>query len=138
MKKIFFAALLLTTSLFAEINWQSSYEEAQKKAKELKRPILVLLVSEHCRWCRKLESETLANPDVENFINRRFVPILVDRERDSYPDFIKSKYVPTTFFLTPGGEMLIKPVPGYWDPYDYMSDLKLAVRVFKRSRALHR
>ncbi|WP_457593130.1 thioredoxin family protein [Hydrogenimonas sp.] len=136
MKKFLFAALLFTTSLFAEIEWQSSYEAALEKAKEVNKPILVLLVSEHCRWCHKLQERTLKNPDVENFINRRFIPLLVNRDKGGYPAFIKSKYVPTTFYISPDEKMLIKPVAGYWEPYDYMSDLKLAVRVFKKSRAL--
>ncbi len=136
MKKILFAIVLLATSLFAEIEWRNSYEEALKKARELNRPLLVLVVSEHCRWCHKLQNETLADPAVENYINRRFVAFLVDREKGEYPSFIKAKYVPTTFYITPDERMIIKPVEGYWDATDYMSDLRLAVRVFKKSRAL--
>ncbi len=138
MKKVFVAILLLATSLFAEIGWYTSYESALKRAKELDRPMLVLLVSEECRWCRKLENVTLKNPDVENFVNGRFVPLLLHRGEGEYPSFIRSRYVPTTFYITPEEKMLIKPVEGYWDPYDYMSDLKLAVRVFKKSRSLRR
>ncbi len=136
MKKILFTALLLATSLFAEIEWQSSYEQALKKAKELNRPILVLVVSEHCKWCHKLQNETLADPSVENYINRRFVAFLVDREKGKYPSFIKAKFVPTTFYITPDEKLLVRPVEGYWPPFDYMSDLKLALRVFKKSQAL--
>ncbi len=138
MKKITILTILLATSLFAQIEWVNSYDKALKKSKELNRPMLILVVSEHCRWCHKLKKTTLANPDVENFINRRFVPLLLDREKDAYPSFIKARYVPTTFYVTPDEKMLIKPVEGYWDPYDYMSDLKLAVRVFKRSQAHRR
>ncbi len=136
MKKILFTVLLLATSLFAEIEWQSSYEQALKKAKELNRPILVLVVSEHCKWCHKLQDETLADPAVENYINRRFVAFLVDREKGKYPSYIKAKYVPTTFYITPDEKMIIKPVEGYWNATDYMSDLRLVLRVFKKSRAL--
>ncbi len=135
MKRLF-AVLLLATSLFAEIEWHGSYEEALKKAKELNRPLLVLVVSEHCRWCHKLQDETLADPAVENYINRRFVAFLVDREKGKYPSYIKAKYVPTTFYITPDEKMIIKPVEGYWDAADYMSDLRLVVRLFKKSRAL--
>ncbi len=136
MKKILFTVLLLATSLFAEIEWQSSYEQALKKAKELNRPILVLVVSEHCKWCHKLQDETLADPAVENYINRRFVAFLVDREKGKYPSYIKAKYVPTTFYITPDEKMIIKPVEGYWNATDYMSDLRLVLRVFKKRRAL--
>ncbi|MCF6200965.1 MAG: DUF255 domain-containing protein [Hydrogenimonas sp.] len=138
MKRTVITAIFLATSLFAQIEWEGSYESALKRAKEQGKPMLILVVSEHCRWCHKLEEETLADPNVENFINRRFVPLLLDREKDSYPSFIKARAVPTTIYLTPDEKMLIKPVEGYWDPLDYMSDLKLAVRVFKRAQALGR
>ncbi len=135
MKKILFATLLLATSLFAQIEWESSYEEALKKSKEQGRPMLVLMVSEHCRWCHKLKEKTLKDPEVENYIERRFIPLLLDREKSEYPSYIKAKYVPTTFYISPEEKFIIKPVAGYWEPYDYMSDLRLALRVFKKSRA---
>jgi uncharacterized protein YyaL (SSP411 family) len=97
--------------------------------------MMVLLVSHTCRWCRKLENRTLQNPEVSAYVNRHFVPVLIYREDGGFPDFIRSPLVPTTFFLTPDEKNLVKPVMGYWEPMDYMTDLKMAVERFKKRRA---
>ncbi len=135
MKKVLFTLLILSTALFSEIKWQSSYETAIKKARQLDRPVLAVLVSKHCRWCKKLEQRTLADPKIEEFINTHFVPVILVREEGGYPDYIKSRYVPATFYITPQEKFLMKPVAGYWEPYDYMSDLELADRIFKKTKS---
>ncbi len=130
--------LLLTFAagmLMAEIVWQPSYKVAQAEAKKENKPMMVLLVSHTCRWCRRLENRTLENPEVAAFVRKHFVPVIVYREDRNFPDFITSSMVPTTFFLTPEGKNIIKPVVGYWEPMDYMTDLKMAAKKFKKRQA---
>ena len=135
MKKVIL--LLLTAGmLMAEIVWQPSYRAAQEEAKRQNKPMLVILVSHSCRWCQRLKNRTLQNPRIVDFVNENFVPVVVYREDGGYPeDVIRSGLVPTTFFLTPEGKPFMKPAPGYWEPYDYISDLRLAVKKFKTLQA---
>jgi uncharacterized protein YyaL (SSP411 family) len=137
MKKILFFILLTAGILLAEVNWQPDYASAKAQAQKSGKPMMVLLVSHTCRWCRKLENRTLQNPEVSEFINSRFVPVLVYRGDGGFPDFIHASMVPTTFFLTPDEKMIIHPVTGYWEPSDYMSDLKLALKKFKKLQSPH-
>ncbi len=123
---------MLASVLMAEVVWQPSYRSAKEEAQKQNRPMLVILVSHTCRWCRKLENRTLQNPEVVEYINGHFVPVLVYREDRNFPDFISSSLVPTTFFLTPDEKNIIKPAVGYWEPEDYMSDLVLAVKKFSK------
>jgi len=122
----------------AEVNWQPDYRSAKVEAQKTGKPMLVLLVSHTCRWCRKLENRTLQNPRVVDYINQHFVSVIVyredrgDDENPAYPDFIESSMVPATFFLTPDEETIIQPSIGYWEPEDYMSDLTMAIRQFKK------
>ncbi len=138
MKKLILL-LLSVGLLMAEVEWRPSYDQAQAEAKKAQRPILVLLVSHTCHWCRKLENRTLQNPEVVEFINTHFVPVLVYREDGGYPDTIHSSLVPTTFYLTPEGKYLLNPkrTMGYMEPMDYMSDMKLALKKFNTHRAPH-
>ena len=131
--------LMLTAGmLMAEILWQPSYQAAQEEAKRENKPMLVILVSHTCRWCRRLENRTLQNPEIIDFVNANFVPVIVYREDGGYPqNVIHSGYVPTTFFLTPEGKPFMKPSTGYWEPYDYISDLRLAAKKFKKLQAPH-
>ncbi|WP_201352697.1 thioredoxin family protein [Hydrogenimonas urashimensis] len=136
LKKSVALILLASSLLMGEILWQPSYRQAREEAVKTKRPMMVILVSHTCRWCRKLESRTLNNPQVVDFVNDNFVPVIVYREEGNYPqERIHSPYVPATFFLTPDGKEIMKPTVGYWEPHDYMSDLVMAARKFKTLRS---
>ena len=134
MKKIVLTIFALASLLMAEVNWQPNYNTAKEEAKKSEKPMLVILVSHTCRWCRKLENRTLQNPKVVDYVNKFFVPVIVYREEGDYPDFIRSSMIPTTFFLTPNEKMIIQPSVGYWEPIDYMSDLTLAIKKFKKEK----
>jgi len=121
--------------LMAEIAWQPSFEAARAEARKENKPMMVLLVSHTCRWCRRLENRTLENPEVAAYVRKHFVPVIVYREEGNFPDTITSAVVPTTFFLTPEGKNIVKPVVGYWEPMEYMTDLKEATARFKRRKA---
>ena len=135
MRKILLLLPLLSAFLMAEVTWQPNYAAAKARALKSGKPMMVLLVSHTCHWCRKLENRTLENEEVSAFVNSYFVPVLVFREDGGFPSFIHARMVPTTFFLTPEEKMIIRPVTGYWEPEDYMSDLKMAAKRFKRIRA---
>ena len=43
-------------------------------------PLLVLVGFASCHWCHVLARETFRDPDAAELINRRFVPVVVDRQ----------------------------------------------------------
>lgn len=134
MKRVFLAVFTLVSLLMAEVNWQPNYNAAKAEAKKSGKPMLVILVSHTCRWCRKLENRTLQNPKVVDYVNKFFVPVIVYRGEGDYPDFIRSSMIPTTFFLTPNEKMIMQPSVGYWEPVDYMSDLRMAIKKFTKEK----
>ena len=132
MKRIVLAMFALVSLSLAEINWQPNYTTAKAIAQKSGKPMLVILVSHTCRWCRKLENRTLQNPKVVDYINRFFVPVIAYRGEGNFPGFIHSSMIPTTFFLTPDEKNIMQPTVGYWEPIDYMSDLTMAIKKFKK------
>jgi len=64
MKKIVLLALLMASLFGAEIAWQETFALAQAKAKKESKPMMVVITSEQCRWCRKLEATTLSDEDI--------------------------------------------------------------------------
>ena len=124
---------LITGMLMAEILWQPSYRQAKEEAVKEGKPMMVILVSHTCRWCRRLESRTLNNPKVVEYVNEHFVPVIVYRGEGNFPDFIRSAYVPTTFFLSPDEKFLTKPWRGYQEPNEFLYDLKEAWKAFEAS-----
>ncbi len=124
MKKIFILMSLSLFSLYAaELDWAGSYKEAVAKAVEQKKSVMLLVTTETCRWCRKLESTTLKDENIVARLHKDYVSVHVTRDVDDYPCHLKVKGVPTTFFLDVSGKPLIKKVVGYWNVEDYLSFL---------------
>jgi len=124
MKKIL---LLLSLSIFSlcamELNWAETYQEALVKAKAENKNIMLLITSHTCRWCRKLESETLTNEEVITRMNKDYISVHVTRGEDDYPQELVAPGVPATYFLDNEGNPIIRKVMGYWNVEDYSSFL---------------
>lgn len=131
MKKIILLTLLMANLFAGEIAWNDTFAAAQAKAKKESKPMMVLITSEQCRWCRKLEATTLSDDEVISKINTRFVPVHVTRDKSIYPRTLTAKMVPMSYFLDGNGKILYS-IPGYWTVEDYQSILDDALRKTKK------
>lgn len=131
MKKIVLLAFLMVNLFAAEIAWNDTYEQAQAKAKKESKPLLVLITSEQCRWCRKFEATTLQDEDVISKLNSKFVTVHVTRDKSVYPKNLSAKMVPMNYFLDSNGKVIYS-MPGYWPVEDYQSILDDALLKYKK------
>lgn len=122
MKMIFIALLAALSLNGAEIDWAHSYAEAQERANKEQKNILLLITTESCRWCRRLESTTLKDEDVVKRINAEYVAVHVTRGKDEYPEDLVARRVPMSYFLKADGEV-IHDMMGFWNVEDYLSVL---------------
>jgi uncharacterized protein YyaL (SSP411 family) len=113
---------LLSGAFAAQIDWSDSYAAACRKAAETHKNVLLLITTESCGWCRRLERTTLREDAVVAKINANFVAVHVTRGRDDYPKSLKAKMVPMSYFLHPDGSVFYR-MPGYWTSEDYLSIL---------------
>lgn len=132
MKKILLACLLVMSTFGAEVQWNDSYEQALAKAKKESKPLLVLITSETCRWCRKLESTTLQDDAIVLRINTKFQAVNVTKEKSIYPKELTAKMVPMSYFIDPKTGKVLYSIPGYWGIEDYNSILDDALQKFKK------
>lgn len=130
MKKIVLLALMSIGVFGAEIGWSDTYEEGLAKAKKESKPLLVLITSEQCRWCRKFEATTLQDEDIITELNSKFVTVHVTRDKSIYPKNLTAKMVPMNYFLDGNGKVAYS-IPGYWSSEDYQSILADALRKTK-------
>lgn len=131
MKKIALLTLLMANLFAIEIAWNDTYAQAQAKAKKESKPMLVIITTEQCRWCRKLEATTLSDDEIVSKINSRFVPVHLTRDKSVYPKNLTAKMVPMSYFLDGNGKVLYS-MPGYWPSEDYQSILDDALRKAKK------
>jgi len=101
------AALLCVSvtasSAYAAITWAGNLSSALKEAKSKNKPVMADFYTDWCGWCKKLDRDTYADPEVAN-LAKKFICVKVNG--DKYPDLV-SKYgvsgYPTILFLGPDG-----------------------------------
>ena len=69
------------------IPWRTDYTAARKEAEAKKLPLLVVIGSQDCFYCRKLESHTFTDRDIVAFLNAKFIPLKIDATKE--PEFAK-------------------------------------------------
>jgi len=124
---------MLSIGIFAaDITWNTSYDEALLKAKKESKPLMVLITSEQCRWCRKMENTTLQDEEIVSRINAKFQAVNVTKDKSAYPKNLTAKMVPMSYFIDPSNSKVLYSIPGYWGSEDYNSILDDALRKYKK------
>lgn len=109
------AAYLLHSANVYAISWKYDLIAALKEARDSGKPIMVDFYTEWCGWCKKLDSDTYTNPNVQK-LAEKFICVKVDADK---PPNIASRYgvsgYPTVIFLNSSGTAVEKIV-GYKAP----------------------
>ena len=110
---------MMTGMLFA-VDWVKDYNAAMQSAVKTDKTVMVMVVSQTCRWCKKMKHRTLEDERVENKL-KEFIPVQVMRD----DVFVKKAFpkiygVPTIFFIRPDGRV-IQEVVGYFGVEDFLS-----------------
>lgn len=89
------------------IGWMEWGSEAFGRAQRENKLILLSIGATWCHWCHRMDHDTYDVPEIQEKVNKHFVPIRVDTDRR--PD-INDRYNmggwPTTTLLTPKGELV--------------------------------
>jgi len=113
--------LVLTFTLFAstqaaqELGYHTDYQQALAVAKKEQKPVMLVVVTTYCPWCRKFERKTLASKKIAPIVMSMYIPVIVDRNNDAehFPKAFQTPRVPTVFFIDPKDEN------GYWESIGY-------------------
>ena len=110
----------------SKVQWEKNINTAHAASIKTGKPILVLFGAKWCRYCHKLEQETVNHPEMVRYINNNFVPLHLDLDRDSKLAIIlEVKSIPCTLILSPEADLLGKHV-GYDKPASYYAKLSAA------------
>jgi protein disulfide-isomerase len=83
------------------IYWVDSDRQAVALAQQFNLPILVYVTSDHCGFCRKMESEVWSNPDIVSMVESEFVPLKLNAQRDAATIAeLKIRVFPTTLVFS--------------------------------------
>lgn len=124
------ALLSVSTTLAQEssvdsgVEWQT-LEEAQKKAKETGKKVLVFGYADWCTYCMKMRKETYPEDNVQKSLTDDFIPVQINGESEeeivfngkTYKSYELARYLrltsyPTHYFLNSDGK-IIGAQPGF-------------------------
>jgi thioredoxin-related protein len=129
-------ALVLT--LFAspqtaqELGYHSDYQKALALAKKEQKPLMLVVVTSYCPWCRKFEQKTLASETIASTVKSKFVAVIVDRNKDAatFPKAFQTPRIPTVFFIDPKDGTEFWETIGYVKKSEFADALKEAETLF--------
>ena len=60
-----------------------------------------------CEFCQKMDTETLADPAISQYVNQSFVPVKLDIEKDArIARILEVQRIPCTIALNPQADLL--------------------------------
>lgn len=105
------------------IQWLS-YAEGRQRGENQNKKVFLVFNADWCRYCLKMEKETFQNPTVIAYVNRNFVPVSVNSDKEqTIADKYKVKGLPDTWFIAENGER-IGNRPGYIPADEMLKILK--------------
>ncbi|MBW3542748.1 MAG: thioredoxin family protein [Planctomycetes bacterium] len=114
------------------IRWHYDLDSAHDVSLQTGKPLLVVFSAEWCNFCRKLDRETFAHPQLVNFVNHGFVPVVLELEQHRQTaEILGVKSVPSSVVLTPNADLVGRLV-GYVDASRYYEALKMSRKLQTR------
>lgn len=105
------------------IQWLSYAEGRQRREAENKKVFLVFN-ADWCRYCLKMEKETFQDPSVVAYVNRNFVPVSVNSDKEqAIADKFNIQGLPSTWFISEDGAR-IGSRPGFIPADEMLQILK--------------
>ena len=104
-------------------HYETSYKVALKKSKAENKPLMLVMVTHYCPWCRKFEQKTLSKKSIDATISKKYVKLILNREKYEFPKKFDTPRIPTTYFINSKDESIILTHLGYKNPEDFKAVL---------------
>ncbi len=131
--------LLSTYIIYSQIKWYD-FNLGFTAVKNSKKPAVIDFYADWCIWCKTMDKETFANPAVEKKLNRDYIAIRINVEKNETILYENKTYtaqefaaycgvegLPTLVFMDKEGKLVTR-IPGYIKAdvflslLDYMKD----------------
>ncbi len=116
----------VTHETFAtDMGYETNYKAALAKAKKAGKPLLLLMTTSYCPWCRKLENRILSQTDINKLIQEKYIPVTLNLDKDKYPEqFGKTRFTPILYIVNSETEKIEHQFVGYSSRDEFLHLLK--------------
>ena len=108
----------------SEMKYETNFDNAMKRAKKEQKNVMLVLVSNFCPWCRKFEQRVLLKEDVNSIIQKNYIPLIINREKDPFPKEFDTGFTPIVHFIDHKTQKSYKNVVGYNNKDEFTYILK--------------
>lgn len=130
MKYLITFLTLFTALLFAEPDWEPSFNEALVKAKKEQKMVLVMLSQRGCDACWYMKNVVFDDDEFVESISKDFVWVYIDTNDDRIPEGLRYFGTPTFHFLDSDGKKVHK-LDGYANIQDFRKEVETAKAALK-------
>lgn len=110
-----------------KIDWHS-YESGLARSKFEKKKVFLYFHAEWCTFCAEMDKKTFKDPAVIASLNRNFIPIRVDSDREqAAASLFRVKGLPDSWFLAESGDV-IGHRPGFIPADQLMKILDVVIK----------
>lgn len=103
--RYFIVIIALGISLFAgEIRYEHHFDQALQKAKVDDKKVLMLYSAEWCPECNYMKEIVFKEKEVSEYIERHFVVLSLDIQKDDLPKGFDYIGIPTFFIIDKAGK----------------------------------
>ena len=98
---LFFFSLYASSDVAKTLGYYSDYEQALAVAEIEEKPLMLVVVTSYCPWCRKFERKTLSSKAIRTTIKEEYIAVIVDRNKDAetFPKCYQTPRIPTVYFI---------------------------------------
>ena len=127
-------SLSASSEVAKSLGYYDDYATALSVAKQEHKPLMLVVVTSYCPWCRKLERKSLASQKVAAKIKANFIPVIVDRNKDAknFPNRFQTPRIPTVFYIDPDDGKKYWETIGYLSKRDFLEALEDAEAIYKK------
>lgn len=125
-----------TTKEEGTIFFDITLDEALEKARLENKYVLINFHSTYCAPCKKMEKEVFPTPECGEYINKKFIPIMVDGEDEGYGTELAKQYkifiYPSYLILSSNRSLVGEIIGAELDVNKFLDMLKTTVLQFEK------
>ncbi len=107
--------------VFAQyMHYNLNYDKALAKAKQEHKPLFMVVVTDGCPFCEKLMDNILTKDYVREYISKKYVTLIMNKENHNVPKKYIRPFEPVTYIIDPQTEQIIDEIDGYMEEEHYL------------------